>query len=109
MARSRSLPIATIVSLQSRAMKKLAVLFIAAVMLAAAKPVVDWSTVAPDIEQRLGNFKPVEMPFTREGYSKREVRLIDELVAAVRDLEDMYWRQNKPAASDIWQARAGSQ
>ena len=33
MARSRSLPIATIVSLQSRAMKKLAVLFIAAVML----------------------------------------------------------------------------
>src|SRR5438105_2669505 len=108
MARSRSLPIATIVSLQSRAMKKLAVLFIAAVMLAAAKPVVDWFAVAPDVPQRLGKFKPVEMPFTREGYSKREVRLINELVAALRDLEDIYWRQNNPADIAIWQGLAGN-
>jgi hypothetical protein len=50
-------------------MKKLAGLFFAATTLAAAKPVVDWSTVAPDIEQRLAKFKPMEMPFTFEGYS----------------------------------------
>ncbi len=88
-------------------MKKLVVLFIAATMLAAAKPVVDWSAVAPDIEQRLAKFKPVEMPFTFEGYSKREVRLINELVAALRDLEDIYWRQNNPADIAVWQGLAG--
>ena len=80
-------------------MKKLAVLFIAAAM--------QWSAVAPDVPQRLAKFKPVEMPFTFEGYSKREVRLINELVAALRDLEDIYWRQNNPADIAIWQGLAG--
>src|SRR5256885_12956530 len=95
MARSRSLPIHSIVSLQSRAMKKLAVLFIAAAM--------QWSAVAPDVSQRLAKFKPVEMPFPFEGYSKREVRLINELVAALRDLEDIYLPQNNPPAIANWQ------
>src|SRR6266511_585586 len=89
-------------------MRKLAVLFLAAMMLAAAKPVVDWSAVAPDVPQRLEKFKPVEMPFTLEGYSKREVRLINELVAALRDLEDIYWRQNNPADIAVWQQLAGN-
>jgi hypothetical protein len=80
-------------------MKKLAVLFIAAAM--------QWSAVAPDVPQRLAKFKPVEMPFTFEGYSKREVRLINELVAALRDLEDIYWRQNNPADIAVWQQLAG--
>jgi len=80
-------------------MKTLAVLFIAAAM--------QWSAVAPDVPQRLEKFKPVEMPFTLEGYSKREVRLINELVAALRDLEDIYWRQNNPADIAIWQGLAG--
>jgi hypothetical protein len=88
-------------------MKKVAVLCIFAAMTIAAKPVVDWSTVAPDIEQRLARFKPVEMPFTFEGYSKREARLITELVAALRDLEDIYWRQNNPEDIAVWQSLAG--
>ena len=53
-------------------------------------------TVSPDIEQHLARFKPVEMPFTYEGLSAREHKLVDELVAASRDLEDIYWRQNSP-------------
>lgn len=77
-------------------MKKLAVAFIAALLLLAAKPAVDWSQVAPDVPQRLERFKPVEMPFTLEGYSPRERTLIRELVAALRDLEDIYWRQSDP-------------
>ena len=83
-----------------RAMKSLAVLCFALF-------VFQWSDVAPDIEQRLARFKPVEMPFTFEGYSKREVRLINELVAALRDLEDIYWRQNNPADIAIWQQLGG--
>jgi Peptidase family M49 len=67
-----------------------------------------WSDVAPDIEKRLARFKPVEMPFTFEGYSKREVRLVNELVAALRDLEDIYWRQNNPADIAVWQQLAGN-
>ena len=80
-------------------MKTVAVLFIAAAL--------QWGAVAPDIEQRLARFKPVEMPFTYEGYSKREVRLINELVAALRDLEDIYWRQNNPDDIAVWQGLAG--
>src|SRR4029079_8030090 len=87
-------------SIQSAPMPKLAVLFFSLFAL-------QWSTVAPDIEQRLAKFKPVEMPFTFEDYSKREVRLIHELVAALRDLEDIYWRQNNPDDIAIWQGLAG--
>ena len=67
---------------------------------------VDWSTVAPDIEQRLARFKPVEMPFTLEGFSPRERTLINELVAASRDLEDIYWRQNSPEDIPIYHTLA---
>jgi hypothetical protein len=81
-------------------MKTLAVLFFAAAAF-------HWSDVASDVPQRLARFKPVEMPFTFEGYSKREVHLVNELVEALRDLEDIYWRQNNPADIAIWQQLAG--
>ena len=67
---------------------------IAAIFLAAA--VSSSLTVAPDMEQRVARFKPVEMPFTFEGKSAREKTVINELIAACRDLEDIYWRQNNP-------------
>ncbi len=44
--------------------------------------------VAPDIEQRLSRFKRVEMPFSFEGFSARERTLINELIAASRDLAE---------------------
>ncbi len=68
---------------------------------------VDWSQVAPDLEQRLIRYKPVEMPFTYEGFNARERRLINELVAASRDLEDIYWRQNSPEDIPIYKALVG--
>jgi hypothetical protein len=67
----------------------------AAIVLAAT--VSSTLTVAPDIEQRVARFKPVEMPFTFEGMSARERHVVNELIAACRDLEDIYWRQNHPA------------
>jgi hypothetical protein len=64
--------------------------------------------VAPDLDQRLARFKRVEMPFTYESFTAREHRLIDELVAASRDLEDIYWRQNSPEDIPIYQSLAPS-
>ena len=68
----------------------------------------DWSQVAPDLDQRLARFKRVEMPFTYEPFSAREHRLIDELIAASRDLEEIYWRQNSPEDIPIVQSLASS-
>jgi hypothetical protein len=76
-------------------MKKLALLFLTAVSLNAATPV-DPSQVAPDIDKRLARFQKVEMPFSFAGMSAREKRVVDEMIAACRDLEDIYWRQNDP-------------
>jgi len=69
---------------------------------------IDWSVVAPDIEQRLARFKPLEMPFPVERFSAREKVLISELIAATRDLEDIYWRQNSPDDIDVYNALASS-
>jgi hypothetical protein len=60
--------------------------------------------VAPDLEQRLARYKPVEMPFTFEGFSARERKLINELIAASRDLENIFWRQNSPEDIPIYKS-----
>src|ERR1700682_3676377 len=80
-------------------MKKLALLFLAALSLNAATPV-DPSQVAPDIDKRLSRFQKVEMPFSYAGMSARERRVVDEMIAACRDLENIYWRQNNPSDID---------
>ncbi|MEA2236739.1 MAG: hypothetical protein QOC81_1463 [Thermoanaerobaculia bacterium] len=76
-------------------MKKLALLFLAALSLNAAPPT-DPSQVANDIDKRLARFQKVEMPFSYAGMSARERRVVDEMIAACRDLENIYWRQNNP-------------
>ena len=60
--------------------------------------------VAPDLEQRLARYKPVEMTFAAERFTPRERRLIDELIAACRDLESIYWRQNSPEDIPIYKS-----
>jgi hypothetical protein len=72
----------------------------------AAVPI-DWSQVAPDIEKRLTRFKPVEMPFTDEGFNSREKTVVKELIAASRDLENIFWRQNSPEDIPIYKALVG--
>lgn len=52
--------------------------------------------VAPDIDARLAKWKRVEMPFTSEGFTARDKKLVAELIAACRDLENIYWRQSDP-------------
>lgn len=86
-------------------MRRIAILAFPLVLLA-AKPAVDSSLIAPDIGQRLARFKPVEMPFTYEGMSAREKRVVNELIAACRDLENIYWRQNNPDDIALYNATA---
>src|SRR2546430_10910475 len=64
--------------------------------------------VAPDLGERLARFKQVEMPFTMERFSARERKELDELIAACRDLENLFWRQDDPPAIGIYKSLAGS-
>ena len=60
--------------------------FLVSFILLSAMPI-DWSKVAPDLDRRLARFKRVEMPFHLEKFSAREKVLLNELIAASRDLE----------------------
>ena len=60
--------------------------------------------VALDLEQRLARYKPVEMTFAAEQFTARELRLINELIAASRDLENIYWRQNSPEDIPVYKS-----
>jgi hypothetical protein len=87
-------------------MTRLAAILSSVVLLSAVP--IDWSRVAPDIEQRLARFKTVDMPFNPERFSAREKALINELIAASRDLESIYWRQNSPDDVDVYNGLASS-
>jgi len=67
----------------------------------------DHPAIAPDIAQRVSRFKRVEMPFTYDGLSAREQRLVKELIAASQELEDIYWLQNNPADITLYKSLAG--
>ena len=73
----------------------------------APKPVAV-QNVAPDIEQRVARFKRVEMPFNAQALSAREKQMVEKLVEANRDLEDIFWRQNDPEALTLYQQLAGA-
>ena len=63
-------------------------------------------SAVPDLDRRIGQFKPVRMPFDASGLSDRERKEIDELVAASRALESMYWRQSDPTGLALYHALA---
>jgi hypothetical protein len=87
-------------------MSQIAIFLFSSALLSAAP--IDWSQVAPDLDQRLARFKRVEMPFRLEKFSAQEKVLINELIAASRDLEQIYWRQNSPQDIEVYKALASS-
>lgn len=46
------------------------------------------------MNQRLAQWKRVDMPFHTAGLSRKEIRMVDRLVDACRLLNDVYWRQS---------------
>ncbi len=87
-------------------MAKLTALLVSFALLAAVP--IDWSKVAPDLDRRLAQFKRVEMPFAMDRLTAREKTLLNELLAASRDLEQIYWRQNSPQDIEVYKALASS-
>ena len=59
-------------------------------------------TVVPDLDKRLARFKPVRMPYNEAALSPRERQMIDQLVIACRELENIYWRQSDPGALALY-------
>jgi hypothetical protein len=76
-----------------------------------AQPKVDVAaalkTVTPDLDQRLARFKPVKMPFDAATLSPRERQMVDSLVTALRELENIYWRQSDPEGLALYNALDG--
>src|SRR5262245_7944014 len=74
----------------------------------AAKPTVDVSaalkTVAPDLDTRLARFKPVRMPYNASALSPRERQMVDQLVIALQQLENVFWRQSDPEGLALYKA-----
>jgi len=71
-------------------------------------PVVDANaalkTVVPDLDARLARFKPVKMPFNASALSPRERQMVDQLVIALHQLENTFWRQSDPEALALYQS-----
>ena len=58
--------------------------------------------VIPDLAERLAKYKQVTIPFERSRLSSREVQMVDKLVEASRDLDDIFWRQSDPQGLDLY-------
>ncbi|PYR81023.1 MAG: Zn-dependent hydrolase [Acidobacteria bacterium] len=61
-------------------------------------------TVAPDLDARLARFKPVKMPYNSAALSTRERQMVEQLVIALRQLENMFWRQSDPEGLALYKA-----
>jgi len=61
-------------------------------------------SVAPDLDARLARFKAVKMPFNAAGLTARERQMVDQLVIALRQLENMFWRQSDPEGLALYKS-----
>lgn len=75
---------------------------------AASTPAAMLPAVATDLSQRLARWKPVAMPFERRDLSSRERQMIEKLIDACRDLENIYWRQSDPDDIALYNSLAGA-
>ena len=87
-------------------MSKIVAILLSSAILSAVP--IDWSHVAPDLDERLAKFKKVDMPFDMSKFTAREKTLLNELIAASRDFEQIYWRQNNPADIEVYKSLASS-
>jgi hypothetical protein len=57
---------------------------------------------AEEVMKRMARFQKVEMPFTFDGLTAREAKLVRKMIDASRELEQIYWRQNDPQAIELY-------
>jgi len=58
--------------------------------------------IAPDLDQRLAKFKPIQMSFHTENLTPESSNLFEKLVEACNDLEQIYWRQSDPEGLKLY-------
>jgi hypothetical protein len=64
--------------------------------------------VVPDLAERLAKYKRVTMSFDQSKLSARERQMIEKLVEASRDLDDIFWRQSDSEGLALYKALAHS-
>src|SRR6266480_586364 len=57
-----------------------------------------------NLAAQLAKFRPVQMPFSTNGLSSREVQMVRKLVEAGQYLESAFWRESDPEGLRIYQA-----
>lgn len=62
--------------------------------------------VVPDLDRRLAQWHPVAMPFDTKALSERERQMLDKLVSASREVEQIYWLQGDPDGFALWKSLA---
>jgi hypothetical protein len=64
--------------------------------------------VAPNLQARLARWKSVPMPFSMERLSERERRLVEKLIEACRQVENIFWQQSDPEGAALYNSLASS-
>lgn len=54
--------------------------------------------ISAGLGSRIARWRSVEMPFRTQGLTPREIKMINKLVDASREIESIYWRQSDPYA-----------
>lgn len=64
--------------------------------------------IVPDLKARLARWKAVSMPLTGEKLSARERNLVEKLVEACRQIENIFWRQSDPRGMALYESLSSS-
>jgi hypothetical protein len=64
--------------------------------------------VVSDLPARLARWKQVPMPFAMEKLASRERQLVEKLIEACRQIENIFWLQSDPEGLALYQSFAGS-
>lgn len=68
----------------------------------------DSFVVARDLDERLAKFKPAKMPFNKGSLTPRETQMVQKLVDAANEFEQIYWRQSDPEGLALYRSLAKS-
>lgn len=63
--------------------------------------------VAHDLDTRLAKWQLVKMPFDASRFTPREREMVEYLVEASQDLDDIYWRQSDPEGLALYKRLEG--
>ncbi|MGH9470714.1 MAG: Zn-dependent hydrolase [Terriglobia bacterium] len=64
--------------------------------------------VAPDLNAQLAKWRPVKMPFDAGALAPAQRQMVEKLVDASQDLDDIFWRQSDPDGLELLKRLGGS-